>query len=252
MSMLEVRGVNKNFGGLKAVDDCSLELEEGSIIGLLGPNGAGKTTLFNLITGRLPLDSGEIYFQGEKLQPYTPPHNIFEKGIYRSFQIARSLSQLTVLENLMIAQPNQTGENPVNTLIRVGQVRNEEAEGTERAMGILDFLGLADRADEYIVNLSGADRKLVEVGRMLMVDPMLALLDEPSAGVVPARKDVVIDRVRDLNEKQDVTLLVIEHDMRFLFSLCEEVIAMIDGTPVDRGTPEEIKSNEKVAEAYFG
>lgn len=252
MALLEVREANKSFGGIQAVVDCTLDVEEGSIMGLLGPNGAGKTTLFNLITGRLPLDSGEVYFRGEKMQPYSPPHLVFEKGIYRSFQIARSLSELTVLENVLIARPGQTGENPINALINYGQVREEESEATEKGKEILNFLGLDEYADEYVVNLSGADRKLVEVGRMMVVNPKLALLDEPSAGVVPSKKETIIDRLKDLNEDRDITFLVVEHDMKFLFSLCEEVIALVDGTPIARGEPEEIRNNEKVVDAYFG
>lgn len=251
-AILELKNICKNFGGIQAVDGCSFEVEEGSITGLIGPNGAGKTTIFNLITGFHPLTSGEIYFKGEKIQPGNKPHEIFQKDIYRSFQITRELSKITVLENLLIAPNGQKGEAFWKNWFNNSEVKEEEDRLTERAMEILDFMDMAHKADEYAGNLPGGERKLLELGRMMMVEPELVLLDEPGAGVPPGRQDKVNERIKELNEKNDITFLVVEHDMSVIMNLCYPILVLVNGALLTEGSPEEVQNDEEVVEAYLG
>ncbi|SDL20562.1 ABC transporter ATP-binding protein [Halarsenatibacter silvermanii] len=251
-SILELKNVSKNFGGIQAVDNCSLEVEEGSITGLIGPNGAGKTTIFNLITGFHPLTSGEIYLRGEKIQPGNSPNDIFRKGIYRSFQITRELSKITVLENLLIAPHDQAGETLWNNWINNKKVEQEEEELVEKALEILEFLDMRDKCDEYAGNLPGGDRKLLELGRMMMVEPELVLLDEPGAGVPPGKQRKVNERIIELNEEQNITFLVVEHDMAVIMNLCHPIMVLVNGSLLTEGSPEEVQNDERVVKAYLG
>ena len=249
--MLEVQGVEKSFGGLKAVDDCSLEVKEGSITGLIGPNGAGKTTLFNIITGYYRPDRGKILFQGQRIEGL-PPHQIFQKKIYRTFQITREFSQMTVLENLMIMPEFQVGEKIWNTWFRSAAVRKQEKEIVGKAFAVLEFVELIDLKDEYAGSLSGGQKKLLEIARSMMADPTMVLLDEPGAGVNPTLMKKLIANIETLREEKGITFLLIEHDMDLVMNLCNPVIVMSEGKKLAEGTPEDIKNDERVLEAYLG
>jgi branched-chain amino acid transport system ATP-binding protein len=249
--MLEIKGVDKSFGGLMAVSNCSLKVEEGSITGLIGPNGAGKTTLFNVITGHYKPDSGNIMFQGEAIDALAP-HEIYKKKIYRTFQITREFAQMTVLENLMIMPEGQIGEKIWNTLFVPGSVRRQEEEIRDKALGVLEFVELIDLKDEYAGLLSGGQKKLLELARSMMAEPKMVLLDEPGAGVNPTLMQKLIAKIRQLREEENLTFFLIEHDMDMVMNLCNPVIVMSEGKKLAEGTPEEIKKNESVLEAYLG
>ena len=249
--MLEVREVNKSFGGLMAVSRCSLNVQEGSIAGLIGPKGAGKTTLFNIITGFYKPDRGEILFKGEHIDGLAP-HEIFKKRIYRTFQIAREFANMSVLENLMTIPGQQIGEKVWNTWIRQGSVRRQENAIKEKALEVLKFVELLDLKDEYAGSLSGGQKKLLELARSMMADPMMVLLDEPCAGVNRTLMGKLIANIRKLRDEKKITFLIIEHDMDMVMSLCDPVIVMSEGRKLAEGKPEEIKKDERVLEAYLG
>jgi branched-chain amino acid transport system ATP-binding protein len=202
--MLEVRSLAKSFGGIRAVDDCSLEIRKESITGLIGPNGAGKTTLFNLVTGFYKPDGGEILFKGERIDGL-PPHGIFRRKICRTFQITREFGHMTVLENLMLVPENQRGEQILNTWFRPGLVKEQEREIRDKALGILEFVELIDLKDEYAGTLSGGQKKLLELAKTMMADPDMILLDEPGAGVNRTLMRKLVDNIRELRaEKSSV------------------------------------------------
>jgi len=249
--MLEVIDVDKSFGGLMAVCNCSIKVEEGSITGLIGPNGAGKTTLFNVITGHYKPDKGQIIFQGEGIDRL-PPHRIFNKKIYRTFQITREFAQMTVLENLMLIPEDQIGEKIWNTWFRPGRVRKQENAIQEKALEVLEFVELIDLKNEYAGSLSGGQKKLLELARSMMAEPRMILLDEPGAGVNPTLMRKLTAKIRKLCEEDKITFLLIEHDMDLVMNLCDPVIVMSEGKKMAEGTPEEIKKDERVLEAYLG
>jgi branched-chain amino acid transport system ATP-binding protein len=249
--MLNVNNVSKSFGGVKAVNNCSLNVESGSITGLIGPNGAGKTTLFNVITGYYKPDTGTILFQEEAIEGLSP-HQIFRKKIYRTFQITREFPLMTVLENLMVMPEQQVGENVWNTWFRAGSVRRQEVIIKEKALGVLEFVELIELKDEYAGSLSGGQKKLLELARSMMAEPKMVLLDEPGAGINPTLMRKLITKIEKLCEEQNITFLLIEHDMDLVMNLCNPVIVMSEGTKLAEGTPEEIKSDEQVLNAYLG
>jgi len=249
--MLRVERVVKSFGGLTAVRGCSLEVREGSITGLIGPNGAGKTTLFNIITGHYKPEQGRIIFQGEDINGLAP-HQIFQKKIYRTFQITREFSQMTVIENLMFVPEGQIGEKIWNTWFRPSAMRKQERAIQEKALEVLEFVELIDLKDEYAGSLSGGQKKLLELGKSLMADPKMVLLDEPGAGVNPSLMRKLIANIRKLCEEKNITFFLIEHDMNLVMNLCNPVIVMSEGKKLAEGTPEEIKRDERVLEAYLG
>jgi len=250
--ILEIKNVSKSFGGIRAVRDCSLKVERGKITGLIGPNGAGKTTLFNLITGFYEMDSGEIFFNGEKLQPGLQPHEVFLKGIYRSFQITREFHNITVLENLLAVPPKQEGEQLWMNWFRPDKVKKQENEYIEKAMDILKFLELDGKAGELAGNLAGGERKLLELGRMMMVEPELVLLDEPEAGVPPVMQGKINDYIKTISREKGITFFVVEHDMNVIMKLCNPIIVMVNGTYLTEGPPEKVQHDEKVIDAYLG
>lgn len=250
-SMLEIKGVDKSFGGLMAVCNCNLEVQQDSITGLIGPNGAGKTTLFNVITGHYKPDRGKIIFQGETINGLAP-HEIFRKKIYRTFQITREFAQMTVLENLMLIPEHQIGENIWNAWFRQGSVRRQEKAVKDKALEVLTFVELIDLKDEYAGSLSGGQKKLLELARSMMADPQMVLLDEPGAGVNPTLMGKLIDNIKKLCAEKNITFLLIEHDMDLVMNLCNPVIVMSEGKKLAEGTPEEIKRDETVLEAYLG
>ena len=249
---LEVEELRKEFGGITAVDDVSFDVEEGTLTGLIGPNGAGKSTTFNLITGMLEPDEGEIRFNGENitgLQPY----EISNRGLARTFQIARELEEMTVLENMMLAPKGQIGESLWRSIMPVtrGSVREQETEQLERVWEVLDFFEIDHLAGEYAGNLSGGQRKLLEMARALLTDPDVLLLDEPFAGVNPSLEKRLLKHIHELRE-QGYTFLIVEHDMDLIMNNCERVIVMHQGQILKDGTPAEIKESEAVIEAYLG
>lgn len=249
--MLEVQNLKKRFGGLLAVDDCSLQVKQGSITGLIGPNGAGKTTLFNLITGLLKPDGGKVFFQGRNVTGL-PPHQIFRKKLYRTFQITREFPQMTVLENLMLIPEKQIGEKVWNTWFRFNAIRGQETSIKEKATEVLEFVGLTRLMNEYAGSLSGGQKKLLELARSMMADPEMVLLDEPGAGINPTLMQKLMSRIRLLCKEKGITFLLIEHDMNLVMNLCNPIIVMSEGRRLTEGSPEEVQSNEKVLEAYLG
>lgn len=249
--ILDVQDISKSFGGLRAVDRCTFNVRRGTITGLIGPNGAGKTTVFNSITGFIPPDTGKISFLGKDITGHRPDQ-IFANGLCRTFQIPREHATMTVLENLMLVPPNQTGEHILGALFRRNQVRREEEEIRKKALEVLEYLLLSHVQDEYAANLSGGQKKLLEMGRMLMADPQLILLDEPAAGVNRTLLKSITNNIQYLARERGITFLLIEHDMNMVMSLCDPVIVMSEGHKLVEGSPEEVRSNKDVLEAYLG
>ncbi len=249
--MIRVENLCKHFGGLKAVDQVTLEIEAGSITGLIGPNGAGKTTLFNTIAGLYPPTSGRV-FLGEEDITGLKPYQLFDKGLLRTFQIAHEFSRLSVIENLMMVPGGQSGENLVNAWFRRAQVVAEENAIRERALEVIDFLNLGHIVNELAGNLSGGQKKLLELGRTMMVDAKIVFLDEVGAGVNRTLLREIGDAILKLNREHDYTFCMIEHDMDFIGRLCDPVICMAEGSVLAQGTADEVKNNEAVIEAYLG
>ncbi|WP_394169693.1 ABC transporter ATP-binding protein [Saccharospirillum alexandrii] len=250
-SIIEVQGVSKAFGGLHVINDCSIAVEEGSITGLIGPNGAGKSTLFNLIAGAFPVDRGTITLAGENITNL-PSNVLFEKGLLRTFQIAQEFTHMSALENLMMVPPNQPGENIFNTWFQPGKVRDFETSVRQKAMDVIDFIGLDHVKNELAGNLSGGQKKLLELGRTMMVDAKVVLLDEIAAGVNRTLLQDLVGNIKRLNQEMGYTFLVIEHDMDMIAELCDPVIVLAQGSVMVEGTIEEIRNNPQVIEAYFG
>ena len=249
-SLLSACGLSKSFGGLKAVNNARIEVPPKSITGLIGPNGAGKTTLFNLLSNFIPPDSGEVIFDGEPIHQL-PAHQIALQGCVRTFQVARVLSRLTVLENMMLAAQQQTGENFFQLWLQQSQVRKEERENRQRALAILESVGLEEKAYDYAGALSGGQRKLLEMARALMARPKLVLLDEPAAGVNPTLIGQICQHILNWNQ-QGISFLIIEHNMDVIMSLCHHVWVLAEGSNLADGTPVEIQTNSAVLEAYLG
>jgi len=249
---LQVDSLRKSFGGITAVDDASFQVERGSLTGLIGPNGAGKSTTFNLITGMLQPDSGTVTFDGEDITGQKP-HAIANRGLVRTFQIARELQEMTVLENMMLAPKYQRGEalwRSVTPGFR-GDVIEQESELLDRVWNVLEFFEIDHIAEEFAGNLSGGQRKLLEMARALLTDPDMLLLDEPFAGVNPSLERRLLDHIHELRE-QGYTFLLVEHDMDLIMENCERVIVLHQGRVLTEGTPAEIQANEEVIEAYLG
>ena len=249
--MLEIKNINKNFGGLRAVNNASMNIEKGSITGLIGPNGAGKTTLFNTIAGVYAPDEGEIFLENQNITGLKP-HNLFNKGVLRTFQIAHEFSTLTVLENLMMVPPNQYGENLIYAWFRNNDVKKQEEEIRTKAIEVIEFLNLNHLTQELAGNLSGGQKKLLELGRTMMVDSKLVLLDEVGAGVNRTLLNEISDAIVRLNKEKNYTFFVIEHDMDLIEKICDPVIVMAEGSVLFEGKFDEVKSNEEVIEAYLG
>lgn len=249
--ILEVESLTKSFGGVLAVHDCSLSVRPGTITGLIGPNGAGKTTLFNLIAGAERPTSGAIQFQGRRIDGL-PPHRVFAEGIVRTFQIPRAIPTMTVLENLMLMPPKQRGEHIWNPWFFGGRVAREEEQHYDRAMEVLRFIELIELRDEYAANLSGGQRKLLQLARALMCDPTLLLLDEPGAGVNRVLLKRLAEKIEALNTDLGITIFLIEHDMDLVTRLCNPVLVMSEGRLLAEGSPDAIKQDEQVLEAYLG
>ena len=249
--MLVIENLSKSFGGLRAVDGCSFAVQRGTITGLIGPNGAGKTTVFNLLTGFFHPSAGRVLLQGEEITGL-PPYRIFQKGIARTFQIPREFKEMTVMENLMLAPLTQSGEHLFNPFFRPWRVRREERSIARRANEVLEFLGLQGLRDELAGNLSGGQKKLLELAKTMMIKPRLVMLDEPGAGVNRTLLKKLAESIERLREDEGATFLLIEHDMDFVMRLCNPVIVMSEGKKLAEGEPGQVQRNEQVLDAYLG
>jgi len=249
--MIRVENLCKHFGGLKAVDNVSISIGEGSITGLIGPNGAGKTTLFNTIAGLYTPTAGQVFLDGEDITGLKP-HQLFKRSLLRTFQIAHEFSRLSVTENLMMVPGSQSGENLINAWFRRAEVELQEHAIHDRAMAVIDFLNLNLVANELAGNLSGGQKKLLELGRTMMVDAKIVFLDEVGAGVNRTLLREIGDAIIKLNRDQGYTFCMIEHDMEFIGRLCDPVICMAEGAVLAEGTAEQVQNHEDVIEAYLG
>ena len=249
--ILKVDNLTKYFGGLAAVSNCSLQIKKGSITGIIGPNGSGKSTLFNLIAGNLKSNDGSVEFNNEDITD-VPSYELFSKGLLRTFQIAHEFSNMSVIENLMMVPGNQSGENLLNVLIKPNLIKKEENVVRKKALEVIDFLNLKHLSNELAGNLSGGQKKLLELGRTMMVDAKLVLLDEVGAGVNRTLLKEIGSSILRLNKEQGYTFCMIEHDMDFISRLCNPVIVMSEGSILFEGTADEVKKNEKVIESYLG
>ena len=249
--MIVVEDLHRHFGGFRAVDGATLKIETGSITGLIGPNGAGKTTLFNVIAGRLPPTSGRVLMDGEDISGL-PPHDLFAKGLLRTFQIAHEFGSMTVRENLMMVPASQSGESLWNACFGRGAVAAEERRIRDKADEVLEFLTISHLANQRAGNISGGQKKLLELGRTMMVDAKIVFLDEVGAGVNRTLLNTIGDAIIRLNKERGYTFCVIEHDMDFIGRLCNPVICMAEGKVLSQGTLAEVKNDERVIEAYLG
>ncbi|MDB2388033.1 ABC transporter ATP-binding protein [Alphaproteobacteria bacterium] len=249
--MLEIKNLCKNFGGIKALNNVSLEIKESSITALIGPNGAGKTTLFNIINGSIKPDNGNIWLDNLDITGYEP-HQLFDLGVLRTFQIAHEFSSLTVIDNLMMVPPNQTGESMINTWFKQKKIIQEENSIRKKAAEVLDFLQLKHLTNEYAGNLSGGQKKLLELGRTMMVKPKIVLLDEVGAGVNRTLLNTISDTILRLNQELNYTFCMIEHDIDFISKLCNPVIVMAEGSILMTDTISKVKKNEEVIKVYLG
>ena len=250
-AIIEVRGVTKRFGGFTAVDDCTLSIARGSMTGLIGPNGAGKTTLFNIVAGRYAPTSGQILLEGADVTGL-PAHELFQRGLLRTFQIAHEFSNMTVTENLMMVPDHQAGESLASAWFRPGRVARQETEVHQKAKEVMDFLKISHVQNELAGNLSGGQKKLLELGRTMMVDAKVVLLDEIGAGVNRTLLNDLLSNIERLNQELNYTFFVIEHDMDMIARLCDPVIVMAAGTVMTQGHIEDIRQDDAVIEAYFG
>lgn len=250
-AIIDVRGVTKHFGGLTAVSNCSLSVTRGSITGLIGPNGAGKSTLFNMVAGTLVPDAGQVIFDGEEVTGLKP-HELFHKGMLRTFQLAHEFSHMTALENLMMVPSNQPGESLINTWLRPSMVAENNLAVRQKANEVIDFLKLGHVKSELAGNLSGGQKKLLELGRTMMVEAKVVLLDEVAAGVNRTLLQDLAGNIERMNKELGYTFFVIEHDMDLIGRLCDPVIVMAAGEVIAEGPMEEIRQNPEIVEAYFG
>ena len=249
--MIVVENLYKRFGGVHAVNGARLTIRPGSITGLIGPNGAGKTTLFNVIAGLYQPTAGRVVLDGEDITGLKP-HELFHKGVLRTFQLAHEFKTLTVRDNLMMVPPNQAGESLLNTWFQPSLVRANEEEVRAKADEVIEFLEIEHVADEFAGNLSGGQKKLLELGRTMMVDAKIVFLDEVGAGVNRTLLHKIGDAIIKLNQERNYTFCLIEHDMEFVARLCDPVICMAEGAVLAEGTIDEVKNNEQVIEAYLG
>lgn len=248
---LTATSLDKRLGGLAALDGVSLAVPSGKITGLIGPNGAGKTTLFNALSGVLPADTGKVHLFGNEIT-HLPPHRIAQAGLIRTFQLSREFGSLTVLENLLLAPQGQLGETLRGVFFSPGKVWAEELAHYHGALEILETVLLADHKDTPASQLSGGQKKLLELGRALMANPRIILLDEPGAGVNPALMEQLCSTIRTINRDRDMTFLIVEHDMNLIAQLCDKVVVMAQGRNLVEGTFDEVIADERVIVAYLG
>ena len=249
--ILDISNLSKNFGGLSAVKNCSLKIKKGTITGIIGPNGSGKSTLFNLIAGTLKPNDGKVMFNNKNITGL-PSYELFSRGILRTFQIAHEFTNLTVLENLMMVPSNQSGEKLINAIFMRKKFKSEEDEIRKKAYEVIEFLNLKHLSNEIAGNLSGGQKKLLELGRTMMVDSKLVILDEVGAGVNRTLLKDLGTAILRLNKEKGYTFCMIEHDIDFISRMCNPVIVLSEGSVLFQGTPEEVKNNELVIESYLG
>ena len=250
-AILEVHDVVRSFGALRAVDGASFEVESNSITGLIGPNGAGKSTLFGTIAGSLRPDSGRIVFQSKRIDR-RPAYRVARAGVVRTYQAARVLTRMTVLDNLMLASIGHPGERLSGNVVRPRASRRRERETRQHAEELLALVGLEAHAAEYAGTLSGGQRKLLDLARVLMLRPSLVLLDEPMAGVSPTLRVQLLEHILRVREERGITFLIVEHDLDFVMQAADRVVVMNEGRVLAAGAPEEIRTNEQVVDAYLG
>ncbi|MGH2955827.1 MAG: ABC transporter ATP-binding protein [Solirubrobacterales bacterium] len=250
-ALLDVNEVHKRFGGIRAVNGASFAIPPGSITALIGPNGAGKTTLFNVVTGFYRGEGGSVSFDGDEVLG-EPPYAIARRGMVRTFQITKALAAMPVIDNMMLAAPEQPGERLRNVFFRPGQMRARENEVRDEAIELLDVFNLAPLADDYAGTLSGGQRKLLELARALMARPKLLLLDEPMAGINPTLGKRLLDHMNRLRGEQGVTFLFIEHDMEVVMNHSDRVVVMAEGRVIASGEPHEVRADKRVIDAYLG
>jgi ABC-type branched-subunit amino acid transport system ATPase component len=248
--LLEVQHVSKHFGGVAALDDCSLSLRKGDVTGLIGPNGAGKTTLLNVISGLVKCDTGQVHFNGRDITTL-PMHRVASLGLARTFQIVRELSGLTVLENLLLAPVHQRGEAISGTLFDRTAVRHQEQDNAVKARAILKRIGLWKLADQSASALSGGQKKLLELARVLLLEPTLVLLDEPAAGVAPPLLKDIIALIREL-KADGISFGIVEHDMHLIGEICDRVHVLAEGKTLTSGSFAEVTADSRVIDAYLG
>jgi len=249
--IFEAEGVTKRFGGVNAVNGATMSIREGSITALIGPNGAGKTTFFNVITGFYKPDRGRTVYQGDQITAL-PPYRIARKGMVRTFQITKALEGMPVIDNMMLAAHDQPGEALRNVIFRPGAWRRREREVRKQADDLLEIFNLTKLADDYAGTLSGGQRKLLELARALMTRPRFLLLDEPMAGINPTLGRQLLDHMQSLRREVGVTFLFIEHDMEVVMNHSDRVIVMAEGRVIAEGEPHEVRSDQKVIDAYLG
>ena len=239
------------FGGIKALDGFSIELEEKTITAIIGPNGAGKTTFFNVAGGIYPADRGEVYFKGERIDDLRPDQ-ICLKGLTRTFQIARELGEMTVWENVMLAPKKQVGEKPFSAIFKWGAVKGQERENWQKIESLLNDMGLYEERNELAKNLSAGKRKMLEISRAIMTEPELLMLDEPTAGATVDETKAIMKAIERLRDKKGITFLVVEHKMEVIMNLCNPIYVMYYGRNLANGDPETIQTDKRVLEVYLG
>jgi ABC-type branched-subunit amino acid transport system ATPase component len=249
--MLEVKEIYKSFGGLIAIKGLSLEITKGSIIGLIGPNGSGKSTLFNIVSGFMRADRGEVYFNGERINGL-PSYEIARKGLARTFQVSKPLKQMTVLENMLLSYYPQIGENVISSLFKRRQIRAQEEKNLQKALDLMELTGIAHLANDYSSHLSGGQQKLLSLARILARDPEMILLDEPTAGVNPTLIKKFMSFIKEIRSVRGKTFFLVEHDMNFISGVCDKVYVLDSGVKIAEGTPEQIQKDEKVLQVYLG
>jgi ABC-type branched-subunit amino acid transport system ATPase component len=249
--LLEVHQISKSFGGLHALRDVSLTVPQGRVVGLIGPNGSGKSTLFDIITGFQRCDHGAIRYRGQAIE-HLPPDRIALQGLVRTFQLSEGGQRMTTLENLLAAVPDQHEHRLLHTIVHLPATLQRSRRILARAREVARLLGLGAVADEYVGNLSGGQKKLVDIGRIFMAKPTISLLDEPTAGVNPALIDVILEALRRMNGEEGITLLIVEHNMRVIQDICDHVYVLDAGRIICDGTPQQVSNDARVLETYLG